>query len=228
MHYNLHSDVEAFSTRIGEELPYAVLQPHQTHTNEVRVITNPATSREELYDVDALVTALPNYAIGVRTADCVPILMYDPVKRVCAAVHAGWRGTVGKIPQRTISVMQREYGCSPADILAVIGPSIGPDSFQVGEEVVEAFAAAGFPMHIIHTERGEKVPGTMQGGHHLDLWTANHWLLEQSGLLLPHIQIAGICTYLHADEYYSARHDGNLKTRRIINVIKMREDEACI
>lgn len=228
MHYNLHPDVEAFSTRIGEELPYAVLQPHQTHTNEVRVITNPATSREELYDVDALVTALPNYAIGVRTADCVPILMYDPQKRVCAAVHAGWRGTVGKISQRTIDVMQREYGCNPADMLAVIGPSIGPDSFQVGEEVVEAFAAAGFPMHIIHTERGERVPGTMQGGHHLDLWTANHWLLEQSGILLPNIQIAGICTYLHADEYYSARHDGNLKTRRIINVIKMREDEACI
>lgn len=221
MHYNLHPDVEAFSTRIGEELPYAVLQPHQTHTDNVRVISDRATSREDLRDVDALITSLPDFAIGVRTADCVPVLLYDPVQRVAAAVHAGWRGTVARISQKTIAIMQREYGCRPSDMKAVIGPSIGPDSFQVGEEVVQAFAEADFPMHAIHTDRGPRVEGSMAGGHHLDLWTANHWLLMQCGLCLENIQVAGICTYTHADEYYSARHDGNLKTRRIINVIRI-------
>lgn len=221
MHYQLHPHVEAFSTEIGEELPYPALQPHQTHTCNVRIVTDRTTTREELQDIDALITAIPDFAIAVRTADCVPVLIYDPVKRVCAAVHAGWRGTVGRISQTTIALMQSEFGCRASDMCAVIGPSIGPDSFQVGEEVVEAFREAGFPMLHIHSDRGPREEGSMAGGHHLDLWTANHWLLEEAGLQLENIQIAGVCTYEHFDRFYSARHDGNLKTRRIINVIKI-------
>lgn len=221
MKYQLHPDVEAFSTEIGEELPYAVLQPHQTHTCNVRVVTSPSTIREDLYDVDALITALPDYAIAVRTADCVPVLLYDPEQRVCAAIHAGWRGTVSRISQETIRVMQSEFGSRPESLLAVIGPSIGPDNFQVGEEVVDAFHAAGFPMAHIHSFRGPRVEGSMAGGHHIDLWAANHWLLEEAGVSFQNIQVAGVCTYANADRFYSARHDGNLKTRRIINVIKI-------
>lgn len=220
MHYNLHPDVEAFSTEIGEALPYAALQPHQTHTTNVRIVTSPATVREDLRDVDALITPLADFAIAVRTADCVPVLLYDPVQHVCAAVHAGWRGTVGRISQKTIDIMAREFGSRPADLLAAVGPSIGPDCFQVGEEVVEAFAAAAFPMDLIHSFRGPRREGSMAGGHHIDLWAANHWLLTEAGLLLPNVQVAGICTYSHADRFYSARHDGNKHDRRIINVIK--------
>lgn len=232
MTYPLHPDIEAFSTEIGEKLPYPVLQPHQTHTCNVRIITSPTTDREELRDVDALITAMPDFAIGVRTADCVPVLLFDPVKRVCAAIHAGWRGTVGRIPQSTISQMQQSFGTSPSNIFAAIGPSIGPESFQVGEEVVEEFRAADFPMHLIHSYRG--VPSleqivdadgmtrkSMEGGHHLDLWAANHWLLTECGVPLEQIQVAGICTFENAHRFYSARHDGNLKTRRIISGIKM-------
>lgn len=223
MHYNLHPDVEAFSTEIGQELPFPALQPHQTHTCNVQVITDRLTTREDLQDVDALITALPDFGIAVRTADCVPVLLYDPVQRVCAAVHAGWRGTVGRISQATIRRMQEDFGCRPEHLHAVIGPSIGPDSFQVGEEVVDAFTQAGFPMAAIYSYRGPRQEGSMAGGHHLDLWAANHWLLEQAGLSLQNIQIAGICTYENADRFYSARHDGNLKTRRIINGIKIKE-----
>lgn len=219
MYYPLHPDVEAFSTEIGEELPYPVLQPHQTHTCNVHIITSYNTKRDDLCDVDALITALPNLPIGVRTADCVPILIYDYKKKVCAAIHAGWRGTVGRISQATISKMQQEFGCEPADMVAAIGPSIGPDSFQVGDEVVEAFQDADFPMNLIHSYRGKKVKGTMEGGHHIDLWAANHWSLTECGIPLSQIQVAGICTYENAHKFYSARHDGNLKTRRIINVI---------
>lgn len=222
MYYNLHPSVECFSTEIGETLPYDVLQPHQTHTVNVRVVDDRSTTREDLNDVDALITALPDYAIGVRTADCVPVLLYDEVQRVCAAIHAGWRGTVGHISQATIALMQQTFGTLPEHLHAVIGPSIGPDSFQVGEEVVEAFHEAGFPMPLIHTERGPRVAGSMQGGHHIDLWAANHWLLTQCGVPLEHIQVAGVCTYENASRFYSARHDGNLKTRRIINVIKIK------
>lgn len=220
-YFELHPDVEAFSTRIGDTLPYPVLQPHQTHTTEVRIVTDPHLTREELHDVDALITPLQNFAIGVRTADCVPVLIYDSVQRIAAAVHSGWRGTVGRISQNTIRLMQSEFGSSPANLHAVIGPSIGPDSFQVGEEVVAAFAEAGFPMSLIHTDRGERVAGTMEGGHHIDLWAANRWLLTEMGVPDSQIQTAGICTYEHSDIYYSARRDGNLKTRRIINVIKI-------
>lgn len=220
MKYNLHPDVEAFSTEIGEELPYVVLQPHQTHTCNIRIVTDRSTTREDLQETDALITPLADFAIGVRTADCVPVLLYDPVQKVCAAVHAGWRGTVGRISQKTIDLMSQDFGCRAEDMCAVIGPSIGPDSFQVGEEVVTAFAEAGFPMDMIHSYRGERREGSMAEGHHLDLWAANHWLLSESGLLLPNIQVAGICTYENADRFYSARHDGNNHDRRIINVIK--------
>lgn len=232
MHYPLHPQVEAFSTEIGEELPYPVLQPHQTHTCNVRIITSPDTQRCELQDVDALITSLPDFAIGVRTADCVPVLLYDPTHQVCAAIHAGWRGTVGRITQATISLMQQHFGTRSSDLFAAIGPSIGPDSFQVGEEVVEEFRSADFPMHLIHSYRGERstevITGddgierkSMEGGHHLDLWAANHWLLTECGVPLNQIQVAGICTYENAHRFYSARHDGNLKTRRIINAIKV-------
>ena len=88
-------------------------------------------------------------AIGVRTADCVPILLYDPVKRVIAAVHAGWKGTVLRISQNALEVMAFKFGSSAADIKAVIGPAIGPDSFQVGIEVAEKFKQAGFPMDYV-------------------------------------------------------------------------------
>lgn len=220
MRYNLHPDVEAFSTEIGEALPYAVLQPHQTHTTNVRIVTSRDTTREDLREVDALITPLADFAIAVRTADCVPVLLYDPVQHVCAAVHAGWRGTVGRISQKTIALMAQEFGSRAEDLQAVVGPSIGPDNFQVGEEVVEAFSAAGFPMDLIHTFRGPRREGSMAEGHHIDLWAANHWLLTEAGLLLPRVQVAGVCTYAHADRFYSARHDGNNHSRRIINVIK--------
>lgn len=220
MKYRLHPDVEAFSTEIGEELPYAVLQPHQTHTANVRIVATPDTPSESLQGVDALITPLADFAIGVRTADCVPVLLYDPVQKIIAAIHAGWRGTVGRISQKTIALMAQEFGSRSEDLLAAVGPSIGPDNFQVGEEVVEAFSAAGFPMHLIHSFHGPRREGSMAGGHHIDLWAANHWLLTEAGLILPRIQVAGICTYAHHDRFYSARHDGNLHERRIINSIK--------
>ena len=158
-------------------------------------------TREELEGYDAFVTNLPDAAIGVRTADCVPVLIYDSVKRVVAAVHAGWKGTVLHISH------------------AVIGPSIGPDSFQVGEEVATHFKEAGFPMERIWSFQGPKGPKPMSGGHHIDLWKANAWLLEQAGIPSENIHTCGIDTYT-TEAYFSVRREG-VQCGRIINSIKL-------
>ncbi|MBQ9652863.1 MAG: laccase domain-containing protein [Bacteroidales bacterium] len=152
--YDLGAGVEAFSTQRDAVLPYEVTQGHQVHGSRVAIIKRSGMTREELEGYDAFITKLPGVAIGVRTADCVPILLYDPVKRVIAAVHAGWKGTVLHIAQGTIAAMAQVFKCNPADTKAVIGPGIGPDSFQVGEEVATQFKETGFPMDDIWSFRG--------------------------------------------------------------------------
>lgn len=220
LRYNIGLGAEAFSTEKDAELPYHVIQAHQTHTDRIAIITDPTTTREQLEGIDALITRLPNCAIGARTADCVPVLLYDPVRCIVAAVHSGWRGTVLKISQKTIHRMADEFGTQAQDLRAVIGPSIGMDAFQVGEEVVEAFRNAGFPLHLIYKYReGETIP--LYNGHHIDLWEANKWLLTEAGVNAENIQIAGVCSYTHHDRFNSARWDKNNKTQRTINAIKL-------
>jgi len=217
--YDLGPGVEAFSTERDATLPYPVIQGHQVHGSRVAVVDRPGMTREELEGYDAFVTALPGVAIGVRTADCVPVLLYDPVKKAVAAVHAGWRGTVLNIVLAAIEALRQEYGSSPSDLKAVIGPSIGPDSFQVGEEVAERFKEAGFPMDEIWSFRVDGDGSPMSGGHHIDLWKANKWLLEQAGVPSRNIQIAGIDTYT-TGAFFSARREG-IQCGRIINAVKL-------
>lgn len=145
LRYDIAPEVTAFSPLRDAALPMRVVQAHQVHGDRVAMVTSAGTTREELEGYDALVTDVPGVAIGARTADCIPVLMYDPVRRVVAAVHSGWKGTVLKIAAKTLAVMASKYATRAADIIAVIGPGIGPDSFQVGPEVAEAFLAAGFP-----------------------------------------------------------------------------------
>lgn len=217
--YDLGSGVEAFSTRRGSVLPYPVTQGHQVHQAKVAIIERPGMTREELEGYDVFVTTLPGVAIGVRTADCVPVLLYDPGKRVVAAVHAGWKGTVMHISQKTVEMMEIKFGCKAADMRSVLGPSIGPDSFQVGEEVAEHFKNAGFPMDIIWSFHGKSDGTPMSGGHHIDLWKANRWLLEQAGILPENIQVCGIDTFTD-ESFFSARREG-FHCGRIINSIKL-------
>ena len=217
--YDLGAGVEAFSTRRESELPYPVIQGHQVHGCRVALIDRPGLTRTDLEGYDAFVTALPGVAIGVRTADCVPVLLYDPVKRVAAAVHSGWKGTVLHIVRQAIDLMMTQFGCKAEDMLAAIGPSIGPDSFQVGEEVVAQFQESGFPMDAVWTYRGDGNGTPMSGGHHIDLWAANRWLLEQTGLQSGNIQVCGIDTYADAS-FFSARREG-VHCGRIINAICM-------
>ena len=170
--YDIAPEVTAFSPLRDAVLPMRVVQAHQVHGDRVAVVTSAGTTREELEGYDALVTNVPGVAVGARTADCIPVLLYDPVRRVVAAVHSGWKGTVLKIAAKVLAVMASKYGTRAADILAVIGPGIGPDSFQVGPEVAEAFLAAGFPetwsrpsLPIKHSTDGSEKTGTATCSH---------------------------------------------------------------
>jgi YfiH family protein len=217
--YDLGEKVEAFSTRRNSVLPYPVIQGHQVHGDNIAVIDRPGYTREDLEGYDAFVTALPGVAIGARTADCVPVLLHDPVRRVVAAVHAGWKGTVLQIVPKAVNVMEQQFGCKAADLNAVIGPAIGPDSFQVGEEVVARFKDSGFPMERIWSFRGTGDGTPMSGGHHVDLFEANRWLLEEAGVPSGNVQVFGIDTYTDGS-FFSARREG-IQCGRNINSIKL-------
>jgi len=220
LYFYLGKEVTAFSTERGAELPFPVVQAHQVHGDEIAYVDSPRLTREDLEGIDALITDVPGVAIGARTADCIPVLLYDPVHRAIAAVHAGWRGTVLHISAKVLREMASRFGTVPVDVRAVIGPGIGPDNFQVGEEVVEAFREAGFSMERIYSFNGPRIPDTMRGGHHIDLWEANRWLLMKSGLRYANIHIAGICTYAMNDRFYSARREG-IHCPRIISAIRL-------
>lgn len=218
--YNVSEKVEAFSTMVGAELPYCVVQSHQIHGDKLAIILDKKTTRDELEGIDALITPIKNCPIAVRTADCVPILLYDPVKEVVAAIHSGWKGTVSRLTKKVVNELQKSFEVDPSNLFAVIGPSISIDAFQVGEEVVESLYKEGFPMNIMHKYYGPKNDLNLLSGHHIDLWKANQWLLEGSGVQTENIIVSGVCTYYNKD-FHSARREKNNKCPRIINVIKM-------
>ena len=173
----------------------------QTHTTNVRVAVaedcGTGIGRAVPYDdVDGLVTDVPGLALTVFTSDCVPVFFYDPKKRAIGVCHAGWRGTVGGIAGKTAELMCRTYGCDPADIIAAIGPSIGPECFEVGEEVADEFSR----------EFGESV--ILRSGSakpHVDLWLSNVLSLKRAGLSEEHITVSGLCTMCHPDMFFSHR-----------------------
>ena len=219
--YNTPSWLTAFTTGKGsgvEALGFQLEElalPRQVHSDNVLWMHEPG--RPEA--TDAVITDQPGLPVCVRTADCIPVLLYDPVQRAVAAVHAGWKGTVMHISQKTINVMVQRFGCNPSAMRAVIGPGIGPDSFQVGEEVAEHFKQADFPMDEVWSFRGPGDGSPMSGGHHIDLFKANRWLLEDAGVPAAHIQITGIDTFTD-ESFFSARREG-ARCGRIINAIKL-------
>ena len=219
LYYSLGPGVEAFTTRRDSVLPYPVVQGHQVHGSRVAIVDRPDIRREDLEGYDALITNLPGVAIGVRTADCVPILLSDPGKSVIAAIHSGWKGTVQMISRKVIGILEDRYGTKPSDLQAAIGPCIGPESFQVGEDVAAVFKDAGFPMDRIWQFMGPKGKKPMEGGHHINLPEACRWTLLEAGVPEESILVSGIDTYIDPS-FYSARREG-IECGRIINAIKI-------
>lgn len=174
-----------------------LVMPHQVHDCVVRRIDGPQQGVIE--GVDAVMTDVPQLCIGVSTADCIPVLLYDSTHRVVSAVHAGWRGTVLRIVQKAVEAMCHAYGTAPADLQAVIGPGISLDSFEVGDEVYDQFLSAGFDMQPISRREAK---------WHIDLPMCNRLQLMEAGIPADHIQMTNICTYQQYDRYFSARRLG--------------------
>ncbi len=188
--------------------PAGMVIPRQIHGTEIRLIAKEylnATPEEQsalLEGVDALLSREPGYCLCISTADCIPILFYDPVQQAVAAAHAGWRGTVKNITGQTVSAMQRELNSQPCHIRACIGPGISQEAFEVGDEVYEAFRESRLNIKQIARKHPQS------GKWHIDLAQANRLQLIASGLKEANIELSGICTYRHPEDFFSARRMG--------------------
>jgi polyphenol oxidase len=185
--------------------------PRQTHTNCVAEILDiPET---ELKETDALITNQPGICLCIQTADCVPILLFDPAKKVIVAVHAGWRGTVSRIVEGTIQKMIQQYNSSPENILVAIGPSIGPEIYEVGDDVVKTVKKS-IPNSEITLSRNNT------GKFHFNLWEANKQILLENEILTENIEILGECSFQNNHKYFSARKSG-IETGRMVSGIML-------
>ena len=196
--------------------PDRLMRVKQVHGNSVRVLTRGQVTdaaSAQRPDGDALVSNHTGLVLAVMVADCVPILLVDPVGGAAAAIHAGWRGTCARVAPTAVDTMQREFGTNPADLIAAIGPSVGPDDYEVGESLVAAFEQAG------HDERDlDRWFLRSFAKPHLDLWRANADQLLASGLTGDHLYICGLSTVSRPDVFDSYRVEGE-KAGRMAGVI---------
>ncbi len=223
--YNTPSHITAFSTTrdggVSVQIPNLYMPNHQVHGTRTVIIDEHFTHLSPLEQAiitdgaDALSTDMPEVCVCVKTADCIPVLLWDDVTHVVSAVHAGWKGTLQRIVEANIDKLHSVYGTKAEDLHAIIGPGIGIDSFEVGDEVYKQFAEANFPME----ELARRYPGMRdpeESRWHIDLWECNRLQLTKKGVNPHNITVAGIDTYANYDRFYSARRhcDG-----RIINGI---------
>lgn len=183
-----------------------LMRVKQVHGREVRVLKRggvPANAGELRPDGDAIVSNQPGLVLAVMVADCVPILIVDPVRGAAAAVHAGWRGTCASVARTAIETMTREFGSDPADLRAAIGPSVGPDDYEVGESLIDAFAEAGH-------QRGDIDRWFIDTGArpHLDMWRANGDQLRSAGVQERHIYMCRLSTVSNPGIFESYRVSG--------------------
>ncbi len=175
------------------------------HGNDVLVYDRPRPAEQKIPpQADIILTDNPAVSLFMRYADCVPVLLVDPMRRALGLAHAGWKGTVLRVAQKAVEAMQARYGSRPEDLLAAIGPSIGPERYEVGPEVVAQVEVAFGP------EAAELLPRVGQSVH-FDLWQANALTLEEAGV--RHIELSGLCTAEHVEDWYSHRAE-NGKTGR--------------
>lgn len=176
----------------------------QVHGCDVAVVSD--DSQPEAFatkEADATLTTRPGVAVAVIVADCVPLLLADPATGSCAAVHAGWRGTVANVAGRAVEQLQLSAGVQPRELIAVLGPSIGPCCFEVGQDVVEGLSQC-LP------DRSDLFKEGPRGRPHADLWQANVALLLRAGLVKSNVDVLGQCTHCQPQRFFSFRRDGSL------------------
>ncbi len=202
---------DAEAVRHNHELMYAALRVNpqrtctvwQVHGVDAVIVNGPVRGRRWIALADTMVTDQLDTPLVMRYADCTPIMLHDPVKGVIGIAHAGWRGTIAGAAAQAVRTMTQAYGCRTIDIQAGIGPSIGPDRYQVGEEVVASVH------QYFGTLEGDAPEGNLikrdpvDNTAYFNLWAANRIDLMRAGV--EQIEVAGICTATHTDEFFSHR-----------------------
>ncbi len=194
-------------------LPGSFIYARQAHTGNIAIVDKSDAGRGldsfacSIPDTDAMITAIPGLCLVVLVADCVPVLIYDPVKHVAAVAHAGWRGTIKQISGLTVQKMCESFGSSPADLICGIGPSAGPCCYEVGIEVIEEtnklqVDTAGY---LLKSEKPGKAV--------FDLWASNLKQLTLAGVKAENVEISGKCTLCNSEVYFSSRAENGVTGR---------------
>ena len=176
--------------------PESIFDVWQVHSADVVCARAPRPVDESYRQADIILTDQRDVTLFMRFADCVPIMVQDPRNGVIGVAHAGWMGTLRDVATATVEAMKKNYGTKPADILACIGPSIGPDHYEIGADVI---------LQVMQKfeDESELVLKSHNGKIHFNLWETNRLLLERAGV--EHIEICGICTACNTNDWFSHR-----------------------
>lgn len=166
------------------------------HGTDIVYADAPRPLEQPSAKADILLTDKPEVSLFMRYGDCTPLFFYDPIRKVIGMAHAGWMGTVRNVAGAAIAAMQARYDCAPENILAGIGPTIGPDHYEVGADVIEQVQTA-------FGENAERVLESRNGNTYFNLWHANEIQLGNAGV--KQVEVSGICTACHLDDWFSHR-----------------------
>lgn len=202
---NVRRNYELWCESLGVDVRQMVIV-HQTHTNHVVRVDEQncgqGLDRERMEDVDGLVTNVPGVALVTHHADCTPVYLFDPVHRAIGMIHAGWRGTVQEIARVAVETMTREFGSQPADMLAMIGPSICQEHFECDRDVADAVEAMSI-------DASDQVYyDSAKNKFHVSVAGINRKLLLSTGIPAGQIDMQDRCTYGNPELYFSHRRDG--------------------
>ena len=213
---NIQANRNLLCEELGIDDDHLIIPNHQKHDVEIRQIAPeffkiPEVVKHMLLDgIDGVMTNMEGVFVGISTADCIPVLLYDTKHKACCAVHAGWKGTAKRVLEKAVLSMSLAYDTDTKYLKAVIGPGISLKNFEVGDEVYEIFASSNFDMDRI-SKRYDK--------WHIDLWECNKIQLLELGVPEENIHIEGICTYDNTDDYFSARKMGKMSGRILSGLI---------
>lgn len=196
---------------------YTLASAWQVHGDGIRVVKTLSDAAQSDEKFDGLISDLPRVLVGVKTADCVPVLIGDPKTGAFAAVHAGWRGTVQSIAVKAVAKMAENFGTKAADLICALGPAALCGNYEIGTDVIEAFAGS-------FTDHQKYFTPTREGHALIDLHLANHDQLTGLGVMPDHISKAPFCTMERTDLFFSYRREKVQfgKTGRLMSVIGLR------
>lgn len=203
---NVLENYRIFCEAIGADYKKVVVA-YQTHTSNIRKVTKEDVGKgvykkQDYMDIDGLVTNEPDIVLVTQYADCTPLLFFDPVKRVAATSHGGWRGTVQEIALKTVEIMVNDYGSKAKDIICAIGPNISKCCYEVDEPVISEINKLEYlNKGLCYTEKGD-------GKYMLDLKETNRQILLRAGIKEENIDVADLCTCCNSDTFHSHRATG--------------------